>query len=68
MNEIFNNCYIYAHKEHKPILIAELGKSTEKLGFIVFVTYNEALNRNTSEKFSLELLVSEISKESKKTP
>ena len=68
MNEILNNCYIYAHKEHKPILIVELGESTEKLGFIVSVTSNEALNRNTSEKLSLEALVSvsEISKESKK--
>ena len=68
MNEIFNNCYIYAHKEHKPILIAELEKSTEKLGFTVSVTSNEALNRNTSKKLSLDLFNSEISKKSKKTP
>ena len=66
MNEIFNNCYICAHKEHKPIIIADLGKSTENLGFIISVTSNEALNRNTSEKMSLNSLLSQISKDRKK--
>ena len=66
MNEIFNNCYIYAHKKHKPIIIVELGKSTKKLGFIVSVTTNEALNRNTLENMSLDSILSQISKDRKK--
>ena len=65
MNEIFNNCYIYAHKKHKPIIIAELGKSTENLGLIVSVTSNEALNRNTLENMSLDSILSQISKKRK---
>ena len=66
MNEILNNCYMLAHKKHKPIIIAELGNSTKNFGFMVSVTTNEALNRNTSEKMSLSSILSQISKGRKK--
>ena len=65
MNEIFNNCYILAHKKHKPIIIVELGKSTKNLGFVVSVTADEALNRNISENMSLSSIINQISEKRK---
>ena len=54
MNEIFNNCYMYAHKKHKPNIIAEIGKSTESFEFVVSVSSNEALIRHTLDNISLD--------------
>ena len=60
MNEIFNNCYMCAHKKHSPIIIAEIGKSTETLGFIVSVSSNEALSRHTLDNMTLDSVLSVI--------
>ena len=65
MNEIFNNSYISANKEHSPIIIAELGKNTENLGFIVSVSSNETLNKFTVNNIPLDYVLSAISKENK---
>ena len=65
MNEIFNNSYIAANTEHSPIIIAELGNSTENLGFIVSVSCEQTLSKVTLDKIPLENVLSEISKQNK---
>ena len=65
MNEIFNNNYITANKNHSPIIIAELGKKSENLGFIVSVNSNETLNKFTVDNIPLDNVLSAISKERK---
>ena len=65
MNEIFNNSYIHANKNHSPIVIAELGKSTDNLGFIVSVSTNETLNKYTVDKMPLDNILIQIAKENK---
>ena len=65
MNEIFNNSYIAANTEHSPIIIAELGNSTENLGFIVSVSCEQTLSKVTVDKIPLENVLSEISKQNK---
>ena len=67
MNEIFNNSYINANKNHTPIIIAELGKSTENLGFIVSVSSNETLNKYTVDKIPLDNILIEIAKKNSKS-
>ena len=65
MNEIFNNSYIAANKDHSPIIIAELGKNTENLGFIVAVYSNESLSQFTVNNIPLDNVLSEILNERK---
>lgn len=63
MNEIFNYCYIHAHKNHSPVIITNLGSSTENLGFTVSVSSNEILNKYTVYKIPLDCILRQISKE-----
>ena len=65
MNEIFNNSYISANKEHSPIIIAELGKSTSNLGFFVSVSSLATLNKYTVDKIPLDNVLISISNKRK---
>ena len=63
MYEIFNDAYIAGHKLHSPIVFADLGKSTDDLGFIVSISSNTTLNNMTVNHLPLNDIMVDIEKE-----
>ena len=63
MFDIFNKVYVAESVNKTPIVYANLGTSTDQLGFLVAVSSNSTLNQMTVDNLPLNDLLNELEKE-----